>query len=183
MTLACSRLSESGLSPPQRPLCVVGRLGRKKKRARAFYFFDYFILMGIPSGSLCEGERKVGKTRRKKIREKLALPSFLPFYFRVCAFSIQRTRLSAEPRTGYRDTSAWKLRTPSYGLLFTHNTRLRYPRENNGYLGLRVKCSRGKEDWKLRHARNAGEMRRRAYPLFSHAQHMGSPPGRIKVGR
>ena len=68
------------LSPPQRPLCVVGRLGRKKKRARgarweggrekrgppfpsshrpphAFYFFDYFILMGIPSGSLCGGER------------------------------------------------------------------------------------------------------------------------------
>ena len=24
----------------------------------------------------------------------LVLPSFLPFYFRVCAFSIQRTRLS-----------------------------------------------------------------------------------------
>ena len=23
---------------------------------RAFYFFDYFILMGIPSGSLCGGE-------------------------------------------------------------------------------------------------------------------------------
>ena len=68
------------LSPPQRLLCVVGRLGRKKKRARgarweggrekrgplfpsshrpprAFYFFDYFILMGIPSGSLCGGER------------------------------------------------------------------------------------------------------------------------------
>ena len=35
------------LSPPQRPLCA----------PRAFYFFDYFILMGIPSGSLCGGER------------------------------------------------------------------------------------------------------------------------------
>ena len=33
---------------------------RKRERAgrppRAFYFFDYFILMGIPSGSLCGGE-------------------------------------------------------------------------------------------------------------------------------
>ena len=27
-------------------------------------------------------------------RQKLAHSSFLPFYFRVCAFSIQRTRLS-----------------------------------------------------------------------------------------
>ena len=59
------------LSPPQRPLCVVGRLGRKKKRARgsrwaflsshrpprAFYFFDYCYFVGIPSGSLCGGER------------------------------------------------------------------------------------------------------------------------------
>ena len=56
------------LSPPQRPLCVVGRLlccgeaGEKEKESargtigtpRAFYFFD--ILMGIPSGSLCGGE-------------------------------------------------------------------------------------------------------------------------------
>ena len=54
----------------------------------------------------------MGKKQKKKAREKLAgqngagkrkkegretapaLPSFLPFYFRVCAFSIQRTRLS-----------------------------------------------------------------------------------------
>ena len=40
----------------------------------------------------------VGKTRKKKAREKLAGrekgKSFLPFYFRVCAFPIQRTRLS-----------------------------------------------------------------------------------------
>ena len=55
------------------------------------------------------GSQMVGKTRKKKAREKLAgqekgrerepppppaLPSFLPFHFRVCAFSIQRTRLS-----------------------------------------------------------------------------------------
>ena len=63
------------LSPPQRPLCivgmllccVVGRLGRKKKRARGarweggrerFLFLSIIdILMGIPSGSLCGGER------------------------------------------------------------------------------------------------------------------------------
>ena len=50
-----------------------------------------------------------GKDAKEKAREKLAgrekgreressaapaLPSFLPFHFRVCAFSIQRTRLS-----------------------------------------------------------------------------------------
>ena len=75
----------------------------------------------------------------------------------------------------HRDTSAWKLLTPSYGILFTHNTRLRYPRKINGYLGLRVKCSRGKEDWKFRHARNSGEMRRRAYPLFSHMHNTWAP--------
>ena len=54
------------LSPPQRPLChrgealcVVGRLGRKKKRASParFIFFSIIdILMAIPSGSLCGGE-------------------------------------------------------------------------------------------------------------------------------
>ena len=32
----------------------------------------------------------MGKTRKKKARD----PSFLPFYFSVCAFSIQRTQLS-----------------------------------------------------------------------------------------
>ena len=70
------------LSPPQRPLCVVGRLGRKKKRARragweggrekrgsrrcplpivprALSIFSIIdILMGIPSGSLCGGDRE-----------------------------------------------------------------------------------------------------------------------------
>ena len=65
----------SRLSPPQRPLCVVGRLGeRKRERARhdgkeegrfplpivprALSIFSIIaILMGIPSGSLCGGER------------------------------------------------------------------------------------------------------------------------------
>ena len=49
--------------------CVVGRLGRKKKRARGarweggrerFLFLSIIdILMGIPSGSLCGGERYI----------------------------------------------------------------------------------------------------------------------------
>ena len=38
-----------------------GEAGEKEKESalvpRAFYFFDYFILVGIPSGSLCGGER------------------------------------------------------------------------------------------------------------------------------
>ena len=42
-----------------------------------------------------KGRQKVGGAGREKGRERdPALPSFLPFYFRVCAFSIQRTRLS-----------------------------------------------------------------------------------------
>ena len=44
-----------------------------------------------------KGTRKVGGAgkRKKEGRDAApALPSFLPFYFRVCAFSIQRTRLS-----------------------------------------------------------------------------------------
>ena len=55
------------LSPPQRPLCVVGRLlccgeaGEKEKESivpRALSIFSIIdILMGIPSGSLCGGER------------------------------------------------------------------------------------------------------------------------------
>ena len=36
----------------------------------------------------------MGNTRKKKARE------FLPFYFRVCAFSIQRTRLSRSQEQG-----------------------------------------------------------------------------------
>ena len=67
---------------PQRPLCVLGRLarGKKRKRAgddgtekerkrgplfpsshrptRAIYFSIIVIFIGIPSGSLCAGERK-----------------------------------------------------------------------------------------------------------------------------
>ena len=38
-----------------------------------------------------KGMRKVGGAGKRK---RKALPSFLPFYFRVCAFLIQRTRLS-----------------------------------------------------------------------------------------
>ena len=77
----------SSLSPPQRPLCVVGRLGRKKKRAhgarwegerqkrgsrlfllpivpRALSVFSTIAnFMGIPSGSLCGGERGFVKRR------------------------------------------------------------------------------------------------------------------------
>ena len=72
----------TNLSPPQRPLCVVGGLGRKKYRARgarwegerekrslsfnvlfshrpprAFHFSITAFFIGIPSGSLCGGER------------------------------------------------------------------------------------------------------------------------------
>ena len=62
--------------------------------------------MHLDDGSLyhqAPSPQIVGKTRKKKAREKLtrkvggvgkALPSFLTFYFHVCAFSIQRTRLS-----------------------------------------------------------------------------------------
>ena len=57
------------LSPPQRPLCIVGRLlccgeaGEKEKEsargtspARFLFLSIIDILMGIPSGSLCGGE-------------------------------------------------------------------------------------------------------------------------------
>ena len=44
-----------------------------------------------------KGTRKVGGVGKRKGERASAVPallSFLPFYFRVCAFSIQRTRLS-----------------------------------------------------------------------------------------
>ena len=65
------------------------------------------------------GSQIVVKTRKKKACEKLAwrggggkekgreapaLPSFLPFYFRVCAFSIQRTPL---PRNLEQAIQSW----------------------------------------------------------------------------
>ena len=61
---ACSLLRR-GLFVLWGGFCVVGRLGRKKKRARGarwsparFLFLSIIdILMGIPSGSLCGGER------------------------------------------------------------------------------------------------------------------------------
>ena len=49
------------LSPPQRPLCIVGRLlccgeaGEKEKESARGTIID--ILIGIPSGSLCGGDR------------------------------------------------------------------------------------------------------------------------------
>ena len=74
------------LSPPQRPVCLVGRLGRKKKKARwrrweerrkgaglfrsshrpsrAFCFSIIAIFIGIPNGSLCGGERAWKRSRK-----------------------------------------------------------------------------------------------------------------------
>ena len=46
------------LSPPQRPLCIVGRLlccGEAGEKEKESAIID--ILMGIPSGNLCGGER------------------------------------------------------------------------------------------------------------------------------
>ena len=49
------------LSSAEASLCG-GEAGEKEKESiPAFYFFDYFILMGIPSGSLCGGERCCNK--------------------------------------------------------------------------------------------------------------------------
>ena len=49
------------LSPPQRPHCVVivGRRAEHHRPPRAFFFFFSLIaiFIGIPSGSLCGGER------------------------------------------------------------------------------------------------------------------------------
>ena len=78
----------------------------------------------------------MGKTLKKKVRKKLAgrekgkrkgetsapaLSSFLPFYFRVCAFSIQRTRLSRslELATKYHDHD------PLSCLLDTNHTKIK----------------------------------------------------------
>ena len=55
--LFCSQLFTVSLSPPYRPLCVVGRLGRKKKRAHALYFFRLLLfLYGYPVGASAEGK-------------------------------------------------------------------------------------------------------------------------------
>ena len=70
------------LSPPQRSLCIVRRLGRKKKRARrarfpipivprALSIFSIIdVLMGIPSGSLCGGESHI-QEKKHSIRQCL----------------------------------------------------------------------------------------------------------------
>ena len=60
-----------------------------------------------------KGARKVsgaGKRKKEKGRDRvLSSPSFLPFYFRVRAFLIQRTRLSRslEQASSWRDYYAW----------------------------------------------------------------------------
>ena len=78
LLLLLTSLLPQNLSTSQRPLCVVGRLGRKKKKARgarwegerekrglfpfshlhlhAFFFSIIAIFIGIPSGRLCRGE-------------------------------------------------------------------------------------------------------------------------------
>ena len=73
----------TGLSPPQRPLCIVGRLlccgeaGEKEKEsargtlARFLFLSIIDILMGIPSGSLCGGERATGSKKKLKWFETL----------------------------------------------------------------------------------------------------------------
>ena len=72
------------LSPPQRPLCIVGRLlccgeaGEKEKesaRGTRFLFLSIIdILMGIPSGSLCGGERTIIELGYHKILWLISLP-------------------------------------------------------------------------------------------------------------
>ena len=59
--------------------CVVGRLGRKKKRARGALFPSFparflllsiiDILMGIPSGSLCGGESPLGTRNELEVSQ------------------------------------------------------------------------------------------------------------------
>ena len=63
------------LFPRQRPLCVMGRLGRKKKRAfvlrcRAFYFFYYYYFYRDTQREPLR--RREAKTRKfKKTKEAL----------------------------------------------------------------------------------------------------------------
>ena len=66
--LSVAKFTSSLLSPPQRPLCVMGRLlccgeagEKEKERARGTIVpraLSIFFLMGIPSGSLCGGESR-----------------------------------------------------------------------------------------------------------------------------
>ena len=51
------------------------------------------------------GSQIVGEDAKEKGTRKVGppLPSFLPFHFRVCAYSIQRTRLSRSLEQAYQD--------------------------------------------------------------------------------
>jgi len=61
-----------------------GTMGRGKREERPFpsshrppralYFFDYFILMGIPSGSLCGGESDKVITIRSSLQKNKEEP-------------------------------------------------------------------------------------------------------------
>ena len=76
--------------------CVVGRLGRKKKRARGARSsparFLFFFLMGIPSGSLCGGERELKQQRRKERSKRRHLKREFALFqtFLVFKSSIER---------------------------------------------------------------------------------------------
>ena len=94
------------LSPPKRPVCLVGRLWRKKKKARrrrwegphrpsrAFCFSIIAIFIGIPNGSLCGGE-SLGNDQEKLFTRwfhgydscRNMLYTFLPF----STFSLHKT--------------------------------------------------------------------------------------------
>ena len=80
----------------------------------------------LPRSQPVPGSQIVGKRQRKRCakswrggkkekgRERApALPSLLPFYFRVCAFSIQRTRLS---RSLEQATQIRVVTRPQYGI-------------------------------------------------------------------
>ena len=57
--------------------------------------FFYFVLTIQASPSLFQALRQWGRSERKgHVKSWRGGKSVLPFYFRVCAFSIQRTRLS-----------------------------------------------------------------------------------------
>ena len=107
------------LSPLQRPVCLVGRLGRKKKKARwrrweeqrkgaglfrsshrpsrAFCFSIIAIFIGIPNGSLCGGESL--ETIKKNLFTRWfhgydscrnMQYTFLPFFFLFSSQNMQK---------------------------------------------------------------------------------------------
>ena len=99
------------LCPPHRPLCVVGRLGRKKQKARGASSTARFLL-GYPAGVSAEG-RRPSEGGDSRGRTGAATPSGLiflrSFYFamllaRVASVSVrlqskeQGTRVSPRQR-------------------------------------------------------------------------------------